>query len=437
MEVISIHDRIIGKRKETHVGHLMLFLLILTGALLLRLSFSVYAGNTYDMNINEGWMKSALELGIGHSFGEQVDGNMLPNHLPLEIFLYGLSGMTYQSLVSMDDFSIQPSFRIFTKLPAILFDLVACIGLFFLVQKMKSTGAGLLAAVLYAIQPVVWYESAVWGQTDGIYSALFLLCITMLAYQKVGWASAFLALAILHKPQALVLIPLLLFFFPRSLKSALSLLVGGGLAALYVLFPFYRAGTAFRAIDLWWEALFRATNFKLSRGAFTFWDAIIGNRAFELSGSDMILWGITYRMVGTSLVLCAYLLVFYAMFRHRNKVLSIEVQCAACALISLAFFLFATGVHDRYLFPFVLFGLPLSFRDRRGFVLYMSIALLFFVNIFWVLPITPAAGSFLYKNFPLLHVTIATLQVVLCGCYFHYFFTLNSERVPVLDSKRR
>ena len=72
-----------------------------------------------------------------------------------------------------------------------------------------------------------------------------------------------------------------------------------------------------------------------------------------------------------------------------------------------AFFTLNTEMHERYLFPFVAFGLPLLFTNARTRTAYLIVSVLFFFNLLGVLPLG-AIDRALYDEFPLLDGFIAS-----------------------------
>ena len=72
-----------------------------------------------------------------------------------------------------------------------------------------SVRLSLLAAGLYLFNPVTWYDSAVWGQTDAVGALIILLGVAALIRGNSEGATAMAALALLVKPQfGVVLIPI-------------------------------------------------------------------------------------------------------------------------------------------------------------------------------------------------------------------------------------
>jgi 4-amino-4-deoxy-L-arabinose transferase-like glycosyltransferase len=96
------------------------------------------------------------------------------------------------------------------KLPAILAD----VGLAWLVHSFVrelggSRRAALLGAVLVLVNPVTWFDSAIWGQVDSVGVIFLLLGVRELWRGRPERASFFAVLAAIVKPQLGILIPII------------------------------------------------------------------------------------------------------------------------------------------------------------------------------------------------------------------------------------
>lgn len=111
-----------------------------------------------------------------------------------------------------------PSFLLILKLPAILADSATVWLLYRLAQRHWSSNAAVAVAALYAFNPAVILNSAVWGQVDGVLTLFILLGVIFLERRPALSAASF-AIALLIKPQALIFAPLpILWFAARLLR---------------------------------------------------------------------------------------------------------------------------------------------------------------------------------------------------------------------------
>jgi len=77
-------------------------------------------------------------------------------------------------------------------------------------HKYKRFASAFLAASLYFALPTVWMNSSLWGQADGIYSALLITGILFLLWDRPFWSVLFFSISFSFKLQAIFFAPVLL-----------------------------------------------------------------------------------------------------------------------------------------------------------------------------------------------------------------------------------
>jgi hypothetical protein len=94
-------------------------------------------------------------------------------------------------------------------------------------------------------------------------------------------------------------------------------------------------------------------------------------------------------------------------------------------LINFAVCLFMTRIHERYLFPTLIFLLPLAFTSVVNFVFYVIVSLTHFLNLYWV---------WHYPNLPIVDFLIGPefikiLIIINLGIFFYFWakFLLNQD----------
>jgi hypothetical protein len=101
------------------------------------------------------------------------------------------------------------------KLPAILADvLLAWLVHSFVLELGGSRRAALLGAILILVNPVTWFDSAIWGQVDSVGVLVLLLALRPVAGRPER-ASFFAVVAAIIKPQLGILIPILVVVLLR------------------------------------------------------------------------------------------------------------------------------------------------------------------------------------------------------------------------------
>ncbi len=407
--------------KTRRAQYVSLAVIIFLG-LVIRLLLSTHPGSVGDMGLNEGWMESAVKLGIARSFDEQIDGVPLPNHGPVEIALYAASGHVYRALVSSEFERFYPAYRVFTKLPSMLFDLFTVLVLFFWGGRFFGPAKGLGAALLYALHPAVFYDSAVWGQTDGVYTGLFFAAFALLSFDRWKLAGVLAALSCLHKPQAFIFLPLFVLASVGSWRKALTVGLSGAATAAACFVYFLWAGTAERMLNVYLHASDQSE--RLSMNAYNFWWAIVGTESWDRNSGDTLFFGWSHYDAGIALFLAFFLSAMTFAWLRRNRTKNGDAYFDAAAIIGYAFFLFFATIHERYLFPVVAFLIPFALRSRVNFALYVGVSLLYLANLMIVQPYGQWDRVF-FAPFPGLSTAIAMSQVWL---FFFVLWRILSSR---------
>ena len=354
-----------------------------------------------------------MEFGVAQSYRKQLNGNMLPNYPPLSVMTFTGMAYFYRTMIS-SDFGEHPLlWRILIKLPAIFADVAIVLLLYFLVQRWKGMKAGLIAATVFALHPAVVYTSAVWGQTDALYTlALF---VSLCAAFRERWllSGACATAAVLLKAQAVALFPLFLLLALWDNHRTGKMLIGATIVACAVLLPF----AVHNDLPAVWNVFVHSVGYypSLTQGAQNFWYSVYANSGKQ--DINLFFGLLQYRTMGlllfassaTGLLFAVRSAAYRENFLSRNAAI---VVVLACALLAQSFFLFNTEMHERYLFPFIVFGIPLLFTGATGIALYILISLCFLLNLLAILPFSDFDRA-VYREFSSLSIALASAQVFL------------------------
>lgn len=257
------------------------------------------------------------------------------------------------------------------KLPAIMADIGAAWLLWRIAKRRQVPGDHpwyLIAPVLWLLSPMANFNSCIWGQVDSVFSLVLLAAFWKLETRKLPLASALYALAILLKPQALLVAPLALLWLikdrPFSVKIVLQAVGAFVVAAVVLVLPF--------GINLppgWIFQLYSGTlgNYNYaSLNAANIWYLVGLNWAANTTpflGLELSVWGWIGSLAGLAWILVCQ-------WRNRKP----GAWLFSAFAVYVIFFALATKMHERYLFPAALLGLGAFqvMRDRR--VLWAAIA---------------------------------------------------------------
>ena len=247
---------------------------LMLGALLLLTLISrliLSSGGTLAGDMDY-WLRWSQELTNGglRSFYARSGADYLPIY-PYILWALGKVYVPLQHLALNTVGWTLPRDTLF-KLPAIFAD-VATVQLIYMAGRRwtSPTVAG-VAAVVYATNPAIIANSARWGQVDSIPAYLMLLSLFLLIEHRPLLCGFTLALSVLTKPTALVLLPLILIVLLRRRQFVGLARFGGAfsLTSLAVIWPFVPTGinvTAFVeqrfgvTTSTWSYATMKAFNF--------------------------------------------------------------------------------------------------------------------------------------------------------------------------------
>ena len=244
---------------------------------------------------------------------------------------------------------------------------------------------------LTAFNPALLLAGPIWGQVDILPMAFVGLGLYL--YQKDSrhavWLPALGLLALLTKFQAIVFLPVMGALALRH-PNRLALGVGPAIVLVgLVLLPFWNA-------DVLVPSLERAYVDNLSRypyatyNAANLWHLLGQNRAPD----DLVVftwqtadgrWDslFTAKMIGISVFGLAAVWVFLRTIAARSP----AVYPSALAL-AVVFFVFAPGMHERYLVPAVVAASLAAARQDRYWLPYVAITILGLLNLQLIQPIT-------------------------------------------------
>ena len=184
------------------------------------LDFYRYYGGTEPINPWQGW------------------GYVYP---PIWLLLLGLALLAAPMAAAGQDF-VDTAWRVAVKAPIIAADLA--IGVLLYIAVPGSNWKKTFFAALWLLNPVAWYESAVFGQFDAIAAAFLLGSVILLERGHDRWALAAAALAVMTKQHTLIPVAFMMVVTLRIMpwrRFAGNLAVFGGVViALSV--PFLLTG---------------------------------------------------------------------------------------------------------------------------------------------------------------------------------------------------
>ncbi len=307
------------KSRSQFLMTLAFFLLFAIG---LTLRLVLLPAKTLDMLAYIQWYDYIAQHGIVPSLGGQSFG-----YNPPFIYLLALATLTQTFLPKI----------IAIKLIPFTFDLISAVLVYQIVKtRFPNNNKPLLAALLFWVAPTVIVNSALWGQTDSLYTCFLLLAILHLLKNRPTTAMIAFALSLSVKAQGIFLAPLLgVLFFQKRIRWYTFLLV----PVVYIIsfLPTILAGRPF-------ESIF--STYTGQGGTFNRASMNAANFYFFVADSGYK----TALLIG--IPLAALLLLIWVLVYGRKAAAFTQNILVLTALISVALTPFLLPkMHDRYFYP--------------------------------------------------------------------------------------
>ena len=374
-----------GKRELTIIAALLFF------SFLVRfLFFSNQGYKQIDTQDFMSWFQTAADYGPRVFYTKTWC-----DYPPFNIYFFWVFGLLAKNL-SLFGSSF---FTYVMKLPPNLFDMATAFLIFAFVRKRLTFKMALIATTLYAFNPAVVFNAAVWGQFDAIYTFFLILSLYLALNSKPKLAVVAFMLGILTKPQSIALAPLFIFLIYRKYDwkglfiSALVAVV----TVFAVILPFQWSNPVTFLSNIYFGA-YQGYGYT-TVNAFNVW-AFGGMWQPETQASFLIGW-IMFA------ALTAFVLYFVnKRFRASNEM----IVLFAAFVLFFGFFMLPTRIHERYLFPaMAVLALMIPFLKKTR-PLYAVLTLTCFVNQAYVLSFLNA-GQFIQAGDPVV-LTVSLINSI-------------------------
>jgi len=353
------------------IDRLWLWLMVALGLRLLGMSFpNAFA---IDMDSFKGWSMILLQQGLGNFYSATWC-----DYPPSYMYVLWLTGWLYKLFDPYLQFTNGNLLTALIKLTPAIADILACYLIYLILNPLTPPETARRGAISYALNPVIIFLSAVWGQVDGVAVCLMLVTIWLLQQDHFILSAIIGSLTVIIKPQGLFLAPT--FLFSQWTKRQwwqwlVAVLLSAGSVWLAIL-PFYITKISDRhSLVSWlvdpWRALYQqflsgGNNYPYaSVNAFNLW--------ISWNWRSDSLW----KFVGLGMLIV--LLLWVAIWLYRNP----QGMFLATAIVLLGIFVLGTRMHERYIvyaLPFLIISSCIQPQLRA---IYQGISLTAGVNILY------------------------------------------------------
>jgi len=314
-------------------------LVLLAVAVIVRLAVAPHPGHSGDEAANEGFCIGILTWGFDYYQKTDYAGSCYP---PAMLYILGAAGALWTG-VGGELIPGSLSFRMLVKALPILADLGILLLVYFAFLKHRTLRHQLLYGSLIALNPVMIFDGAIWGQFESLVLLPLIGAVVACQRNRPYLSLCLGALAVLIKLQAVVALPLLMIACYQKVKwrrSALALLAA--IVLVVVLVAPFLVGKPMGMVvgKLLGQKSGENVSFT-SLNAFNIW-AFAGffeSQYQKLAGLTYLTWGL---LLGGG----AYLWACIVQWRRGGD----DSLWISLTVAYLGMFVFMTMMHERYIY---------------------------------------------------------------------------------------
>lgn len=329
-------------------------------------------------------------------------------------------------------------YHILMRQALFLFDLAA---IFILMRYLDRSGRNAILAFFVLFNPAFLYNSLIWGQMDGMATALVFAAVVAGLIGQPELASVMFVLAFSVKPQPIALLPVVgLLWIPafvrRPSRIVTTVLAAAG-AQLILLIPFLQNG----AWQEWIASYVHNTRLFpfASMNAYNLWYLVLTGDPTQISDATTFLQ-LTFKMWGVGLFACfsviallplAGRVVARAINRQSFTAGDGMLAFLVAGMMSVGLFFFNAEMHERYAFPAILFLGAFAIMARDYF-LYILVSVAHLLNINAKFSLSGLPVPLIQRLSSPEIVALLFLVALILGLVKLYRMGTLSEDVPVI-----
>lgn len=240
--------------------------------------------------------------------------------------------------------------------------------------------AGLIAAVLYILNPAMWYNSSFWGQTDPIVAALAMWSVVFLLQKRLVLSPIFLGLSLITKASWAPLVPFYVLYYFRTNRKWLGLIFAP-LIMLVLSWPFHPAwDLPIWLFELYSQRILTGETANITVLAFNFWNLVF--KPFGVPHT-IVVWGLPANIWGWGIVGVLLLPLIWKLIKNPTP----KNFLWTGSLLFFTVFMFAPKMLHRYLypaFPLLVASWAISQKKLLLGLIILVISACYLINIYYL-----------------------------------------------------
>lgn len=252
------------------------------------------------------------------------------------------------------------------------------------IPAKKKKKLATIGAIVFLANPVVWYNSSVWGQYDSVINFFVLLSAYFLLEKRLTKAIFFFLLSIYTKASLLIFAPVFAVYAIKQkykLKEYLKGLVVSFAVFGLITLPFSSEEPFSWLYWLYTKKVFVQQLHLITANAFNIWAFIAGIH----ERPDSLMFGpLSYKTWGILLYIASYVPALYYLLKKKTK----EGLFWAMAMVAFSTFMLLTNMHERYIYPLFPALTILYVKNKKIRPFYWIVSSIALINMwhFWWVP---------------------------------------------------
>ncbi len=344
-------------------------LLVLAALSIIKLLVMPYfPGFGPDVGDYQAWASQIATFGPAHTYQQGFFLDYPPGYL----YALWVVGIIAHGIGATGDF-----YRVIIQSPAIVADFALAILVYAYMRRSARRELAFIALLMVALNPALLFDTVVWGQSDSVMTFVTLLSIVAILGEQYEIAWGLAAIAVLVKPQGLMMLPVLGFWTMLETDFATWIRSGVALIAVAII------GVAPFQIGHEWNWIIKlysstaAYYHETSVNAFNLMALLGGLRQADTN----TLAGVSFFALGMSLLVPLYAFVAWILWSGRTPTRLLFASFVAI----FGFFMVAPRMHERYLYPAIALAVPLALEAPEMLAVFVIITITCFINLIYIL----------------------------------------------------
>lgn len=285
----------------------------------------------------------------------------------------GNYSVAYQTFIAiMTELSIPAviGYKVFSC----IFDYVLALGVYFILKKDTDPAVSknaLIGFTLIIFSPLVFINSAMWGQCDSIYTSFLVLSYLMYTKKKYPLCFVFFGLSFAFKLQAIFALPFLLFAYLYDRKFTVLNFLLTPITMIAVCIPAYINGRGFKGFISPYYYQTESCD-KVFFNYPSFWSLF----PFSPDRAIDYISAIKYPAI-----ILTFVILLTLMFVIIKKNISMETNSLNILMLFIYTCVeFLPGMHERYAFPIEILSIILAIKNKKTIPLAIALNVLSFIT---------------------------------------------------------